>query len=60
MHLHEEYAQWKQNSLINMKSPEDWHPVLVGAGILAVLLGVVFLKYYLEQRKLAGYELEIS
>jgi hypothetical protein len=60
MHLQEDYEHWKQNSLINMKTPEDWRPVWVGLGILAALLGAVFIKYYIEQKKLAGYESEIS
>ncbi len=60
MRLQEGYDQWKQNSLINMKTPQDWRPVIVGLGILAAFIGAAFVKFYLEKRKLEQYELEIS
>ncbi len=60
MRLQEDYAQWKQNSLINMKTPQDWRPVIVGLGVLAVFIGAAFIKFYMEKHKLEQYELEIS
>jgi hypothetical protein len=43
-----------------MKTPEDWRPVIVGLGILAALIGAAFVKFYIEKKKLEGYDLEIS
>ncbi len=60
MHLQEDYDQWKQNSLLNMKTLQDWRPVMVGLGILAALIGAAFVKFYVEQKKLECYDLEIS
>jgi len=60
MHLQDNYEHWKQNSLISMKTPEDWRPVIIGAGIIVALLGAVFIKYYVDQKKLEGFELEVS
>ena len=60
MHLHEDYDHWKQNSLINMRTPQDWRPILVGLGIIAAFLGAVFVKRYLDQKRQEGFELEIS
>ncbi len=60
MHLHEDYETWKENSLISMRTPADWRPVFVGLGIIAAVIGAVFLKYYLDQKKLEGFELKVS
>lgn len=60
MHLQDEYDTWKQNSLINMKTAQDWRPVLMGLGIIALFLGAVLVKFYLDQKKQEGFELEIS
>jgi hypothetical protein len=56
MHLHEEYDQWRENSLINMKTAADWRPVFVGLGIIVAILGAVFLKFYMDQKKLEGFD----
>lgn len=60
MHLQDDYEHWKENSLISMRTPQDWRPVLVGLGILAALIGAAFVKFYMEQKKLEGYDLEVS
>ncbi len=60
MHLQQDYDNWKQNSLLNMKTPQDWRPVLVGFGIIAMFLGAVLVKRYIDQKRQEGYELELS
>ena len=60
MHLQEDYDQWKEHSLINMKTSADWRPVFVGLGLIVAILGAVFIKYYVDQKKLEGFELKVS
>ncbi len=50
MHLDEQYAEWQRNSLIHMKSAEDWKPVWLGVGLLAFIFALVFIKFYLENQ----------
>jgi hypothetical protein len=52
MHLEDQFEQWQQHSLIGMKSSEDWRPVWMGLGLLALLLGLAFAKFYYEKQKL--------
>ncbi len=50
MHLEDQYEDWQKNSLIHMKTAEDWQPVWLGLGLLAFIFGLVFLKFYMQQK----------
>jgi len=53
MHLEDQFSEWQRNSLLNMKTSEDWKPVWLGLGLLVFIFGLVFLRRYMEQEDLS-------
>ncbi|HEY80499.1 MAG TPA: hypothetical protein EYP25_04125 [Anaerolineae bacterium] len=53
MHLEDQFEEWQRNSLLHMKTADDWKPVWLGLGLLAFVLGLAFLKRVIEQQEAA-------